>query len=107
MGLPSKRAALRDEISKLSANLDQDRKKLKKLQAELKVLYDKNDIGNIALNTAICFIALDETDQALTWLERSLEKRDPLLATINSTRDFEVLHQEPRFKSLQTKMGLD
>jgi hypothetical protein len=41
MGLPSKRAALKDEISKLSANLDQDRKKLKKLQAELEALYER------------------------------------------------------------------
>jgi hypothetical protein len=41
------------------------------------------------------------------WLERAYERRDPLLIAINTWSSWDPIGQEPRFKAIQKKMGLD
>jgi len=78
-----------------------------KLIDELKQMYEEKDIGNTALFTAGVYLFLDETDQGITWLERAYERRDPLLIMLNVYAFLEPLRQDPRFKAIQKKMGLD
>ncbi|MBN1221720.1 MAG: protein kinase [Candidatus Aminicenantes bacterium] len=79
-----------------------------KIIGELEAAYKSSDIGNIAFNTAVVYLYLNETDKAVLWLERSYEKRDPLLCTwmVNST-DPDPLRQDSRFTAILTKMGLN
>jgi TolB-like protein len=74
---------------------------------ELEQSYEKIDIGNIAYYTALVYLSLDDKDQALTWLERAYEKRDPMLIVMNTNRSLDPLRQESRFKSILAKMGLE
>lgn len=74
---------------------------------ELERLYEESDIGNIAYYTALAYLYLDDKDQALTWLERAYEKRDPALTAINTSTALDPLRQDSRFKSIQSKMGLE
>jgi tetratricopeptide (TPR) repeat protein len=78
-----------------------------KLLDELKQMYEESDVGNVALYTARAYIYLDDKDQALTWLERAYEKRDPLLIAINTWTSLDPIRRDPRFKSILTKMGLE
>jgi serine/threonine protein kinase/tetratricopeptide (TPR) repeat protein len=74
---------------------------------ELKQMYEASDIGNTALFLAMVYSYLDEKDQILTWLERAYERRDPLLIMLNVYTTLEPIRQDPRFKSIQEKMGLE
>jgi serine/threonine protein kinase/Tfp pilus assembly protein PilF len=74
---------------------------------ELERLYEESDIGNIAYHAARVYIYLDDKDQALTWLERAYEKRDPVLTAINTSTVLDPLRQESRFKSILAKMGFE
>jgi adenylate cyclase len=78
-----------------------------KLIDELKQMYAEKDIGNTALVIIGVYLFLDEKDQALTWLEKAYERRDPLLIMLNVYEFLEPLRQDPRFKAIQKKMGLD
>lgn len=77
-----------------------------KLIDELKRQYKESDIGNIALDLSYIYIDLGEKDQALEWLERSYEKRDPRLIALNTNQISDPICQDPRFKTIQVKMGL-
>ena len=79
----------------------------RKLLNELERLYEEIDIGNIAYYTALVYLNLDDKDQALTWLERAYERRDPTLIVMNTSADLDPLRQESRFKSILAKMGLE
>ncbi len=74
---------------------------------EMKQMYEEKDIGNTALFTAGVYLSLDEKDQGLIWLERAYERRDPLLIMLNVYSFLEPIRQDPRFKAIQKKMGLD
>jgi len=74
---------------------------------ELERLYEESDIGNVAYYTALVYLYLDDKDQALTWIERAYEKRDPTLTAINTSTVLDPLRQESRFKSILAKMGLE
>jgi serine/threonine protein kinase/Tfp pilus assembly protein PilF len=74
---------------------------------ELEQLYEESDIGNIAYYTALVWLNLDDKDQALTWLERAYERRDPMLIVMNTNTGLDPLRQESRFKSILAKMGLE
>jgi len=74
---------------------------------ELKRLYEESHLGNIAYQTACVYLYLDEKDQALSWLERACEKHDPLLIVMNTSMVLDPVRQDPRFKSILKKMGLD
>jgi tetratricopeptide (TPR) repeat protein len=78
-----------------------------KLLDELKQMYEESDIGNIALYLTRAYVFLGDKDQALDWFERAYERRDPLLITINVWISLDPIRQDPRFKSILTKMGLE
>ena len=78
-----------------------------KLADELKKMYEENDIGNVAIRLAQIYLNLNDKDQALKWLEKACEKRDPLLLAINTWTSWDPLRQDPRFKSVLLKMGLE
>ena len=80
----------------------------RKILGELKRLYEESDIGNVALSVAIVYRFLEDKDQALIWLERSYDKRDPLLISLNySSHYYDPLSNDPRFKAILAKMGLE
>jgi serine/threonine protein kinase/Tfp pilus assembly protein PilF len=78
-----------------------------KLMDELKQMYEESDIGNTALYIAWAYIYLDDKDQALEWIERAYERRDPLLIAINTWTSLDPIRKDPRFKSILAKMGLE
>ena len=74
---------------------------------ELEQMYEESDTVNIAYYLTQCYVYLNDKDQALQWLEKAYERRDPLLIAINTSALLDPIRQEPRFKSIQTKMGLE
>ncbi len=55
----------------------------------------------IALNLAV----IGETEEALTWLERAYEERDPHLLVVKSDPRMDVLRSDPRFQDLLRRIG--
>jgi tetratricopeptide (TPR) repeat protein len=72
-----------------------------KLLDELKQMYEEHNIGNTALYITRAYLYLDDKDQALDWLERAYERRDPLLIAINTWTSLDPIRQHPRFKSIR------
>jgi len=54
---------------------------------------------------AILCTGLNNSDQALKWLERALKDRDGYMVFLNVEPVFEPLRNEPRFQELLKKMG--
>jgi TolB-like protein len=77
-----------------------------KLLDELKQMYEESDIGT-ALYITRAYLYLDDKDQALEWIEKSYERRDPLLIMINTWTSMDPIRQDPRFQAIQKKMGLE
>jgi len=78
-----------------------------KLLDELKQIYEDSDIGNTALYTARAYLYLGDKDQALVWLERAYERRDPLLIAINTWTSWDPIRQDARSKSILKRMVLN
>jgi ketosteroid isomerase-like protein len=53
-----------------------------------------------AHNIACCYALLGEKDQALHWLEKSLQLGHRNLRTVETEEDFKSLREEPRFREL-------
>lgn len=79
----------------------------RKLLNELERLFEESDVGNIAYHAACVYLYDDDYDQALIWLERSYERRDPNLISSNIYTFFEPLREDPRFEAILAKMGLE
>ncbi len=79
----------------------------RKFLKELERLYEESDVGNIAYNVARVYSYFDDYDQALKWLEKSFERRDPSLVSLNIYVFFKPLRDDPRFKKILAKMGLE
>jgi serine/threonine protein kinase/Tfp pilus assembly protein PilF len=79
----------------------------RKLLDELERSYEESDVGNIAYQVAYVYHYYDDRDQALIWLERSYEKRDPLLTSLNIISYFDPLRDDPRFKTILAGMGFE
>lgn len=60
-----------------------------------------------ATQIAGAYAALDEKEKALDWLERAYEERSGYLVSINGDFVFENIRNEPRFKAVLRKMGLE
>jgi serine/threonine-protein kinase len=56
---------------------------------------------------SIVFSGLGENDQAMTWLEKAIEARDPWLTGLKVDPIFDALRSDPRFKDLQRRVGLN
>jgi TolB-like protein/DNA-binding winged helix-turn-helix (wHTH) protein/tetratricopeptide (TPR) repeat protein len=56
-------------------------------------------------NIALVYNALGETDQALAWLEKGYEKRDPRMTWLKTDARLNNLRGDPRFQDLLRRVG--
>jgi hypothetical protein len=56
---------------------------------------------------ATVFSGLGEKDQAMTWLEKAIEERDPWLTGLKVEPMFDCLRSDPRFLDLVHRVGLN
>jgi TolB-like protein/DNA-binding winged helix-turn-helix (wHTH) protein/Tfp pilus assembly protein PilF len=84
----------------MSGQRDQARQVLAELQAQAQHAYVKS------LAFAWIAIGLDETEQALAWLEQAYAEREPYLTLINADPIYDRLRADPRFIALVQKIGL-
>jgi len=56
---------------------------------------------------SIIFSGLGDKDQAMTWLEKANEERDPWLTGLKVDRMFDPLRSDPRFLDLMQRVGLN
>jgi serine/threonine protein kinase/tetratricopeptide (TPR) repeat protein len=54
---------------------------------------------------ALIYNGLGERDEALTWLERGLEQRDPRMVFLKVERKWNNLRDDPRFQDLLRRVG--
>jgi TolB-like protein/Tfp pilus assembly protein PilF len=59
-----------------------------------------------AYDVALVYAALGDKEQALAWLEKSYENREPRLVNVKEHPRFDALHSDPRFVDLLRRMGL-
>ncbi len=55
----------------------------------------------IAPNLAV----IGETEEAMTWIERAYEERDPLLLAAKTSPQLDSLRSDPRFDDLLRRIG--
>ena len=55
---------------------------------------------------ALVYNGLGERDEALDWLERGYEQRDPKMVFLLVEPKWSNLHSEPRFQDLLRRVGL-
>jgi tetratricopeptide (TPR) repeat protein len=84
----------------VSGQDDQARRVLAELHMHAQTIYVK------PLAFAWIAIALNEREQALTWLEQAYSERDPYLTLINADPVYDRLRADPRFIALVQKIGL-
>jgi serine/threonine protein kinase/TolB-like protein/Tfp pilus assembly protein PilF len=58
-------------------------------------------------SVAIVFSGLGDRDQAMTWLEKAIEERDPWLTSLKVHPAFDPLRSDPRFLNLLHRVGLN
>jgi adenylate cyclase len=56
-------------------------------------------------NTVLCYIGLDDSDNAFKWLNIALEQRDMQMILLNTAIEYRTIRYDPRFKSLLKKMN--
>ena len=56
-------------------------------------------------NIALVYNALGETDQALAWLEKGYEQRDPRMTFLKTDERLKNLREDPRFQDLMRRVG--
>ena len=76
----------------------------RKLLAELQALARHQRVA--PYHFAVVYVGLGDKEQALVWLERSLDSRDARLTNLKVHPRFDSLHGEPRFQQLLRRMGL-
>jgi hypothetical protein len=60
-----------------------------------------------SMGVARLYLRAGRNDQALDWLERSYEARDPALPYVNSGhREYDAVRSHPRFQALLRRMSL-
>ncbi len=59
------------------------------------------------LQIAAAYIALDDPDRALTWLERAARERSPLLVFVPHAHTFSELRADPRYRRILQDAGLE
>jgi TolB-like protein/Tfp pilus assembly protein PilF len=59
-----------------------------------------------AYNLALIYAGLGQTDDALSWLARAVEKHDLFLAWMNVEPMFDTVRSDPRFAELVKRIGL-
>jgi len=59
-----------------------------------------------ALTIAKVYVALGEKEKAFTWLQKAYVERSSLLTFLSVDPSLDVLHMDPRFQALLTRMNL-
>ena len=52
-------------------------------------------------------LAMDDLDQAMAWLERTVEEREPMIVNINQEPYYDRIRSHPRYQALVRKMNLE
>jgi hypothetical protein len=73
---------------------------------ELKSNYAKGAPGNTAHSLATVSSRLGDKEQALTWLERAVQRKEPSLINADMFYLSKLLRDEPRFHAVLQKVGL-
>jgi serine/threonine protein kinase len=60
----------------------------------------------LSVDVALLYAIAGENDQALEWLEKGLEVRDPVMPYVDAFVEFAPLRSYPRFQDLLRKMNL-
>jgi tetratricopeptide (TPR) repeat protein len=60
----------------------------------------------LSVDVALLYAIAGENDQALEWLEKGLEVRDPVMPYVDAFVEFAPLRSDPRFQDLLRKMNL-
>ncbi len=80
----------------------------KRAEAE-KVLRDYeqslDQVGVNRFNIALIHLALGEKEKAIEWLERSLEKREPVLLALYAYPEWNEIRSDPRVQNIIKKIG--
>ena len=58
------------------------------------------------MQIAYIYAALDEKDRSFEWLEKAYNERNSSMLWLNQDPRLDNLHADPRFTSLQRRMGL-
>lgn len=86
------------------ANAKRDRRR--EAEAVLaRLLQLSNERYVSAYHIAIACNGLNETREAMAWLERGFEKRDPMMVFLNVEPTWNNLRREPRFRTLVKQMN--
>ena len=79
-------------------------------QAEARVLLTElttqTDAGDVAFFAALICAGLNETDAALTWLERAVDERSGSVRYLKIDPRLADLRHEPRYRQLMERVGL-
>jgi len=63
--------------------------------------------GNTAFAIALVHMGLGDNEQALRWLQAAYEERSEWLTTDMPAPNFDSLRQDPRFRALMRKIGIE
>ena len=63
--------------------------------------------GNTAFAIALVHMGLGDNEQALRWLQAAYEERSEWLTTDMPAPNFDSLRQDPRFRALMRKVGIE
>ncbi len=61
----------------------------------------------ITLAPCALYAHAEKKPQALEWLEKTFQEREPALVHLAVAWDWHMLHSEPRFEDLLRKMNLE
>ncbi len=77
------------------------------LRAVRRVWIDQATGGGFGLAYVIALLSptIGETEEAMTWLERAYEERDPLLLQAKTDPRLDPLRSDPRFDDLLRRIG--
>jgi adenylate cyclase len=78
-----------------------------KLIKDVENLYEEDRQGNVAYMLAYYYVGmLKDRGRSLTWLERAVEGRAPMLINVSRDIRFDFLYEEPRFQEVLRRVGL-
>ncbi len=77
------------------------------MRAVRNLLIEQARQGAFGVAQAIAYfsVLIGETEEAMTWLERAYEERDPLLLNAKTDPNLDPLRSDPRFDDLLRRIG--
>jgi len=82
-----------------------DHKKSREIIEELKGRWSKKENGSIAFFIAAIYSALNEKENALSWLKVAFDNHEMEMPWLMTEPQFYNLHNEPEFRQLASHMG--